>query len=72
MRQRVLEASGPLDVSMRLSVLDRLSERALFDFNSRCLIAAAQNDESEDIVLGSAISFARAYHNSILSRSSAN
>ena len=45
MRQRVLEASGPLDVSMRLSVLDRLSERALFDFNSRCLIAAAQNDE---------------------------
>jgi hypothetical protein len=61
MRQLVLEVVAPLNVNLRSTILDQLSERAGYDPNSRSLISAARFEEDDNITVGASIALARVY-----------
>jgi hypothetical protein len=59
MRRLVLDAAAPLDLNMRLAILEFLSMRAAYDAGSRALVSAARSEEAGEIIIGASIKFAQ-------------
>jgi hypothetical protein len=59
MRRLVLDAAAPLDLNMRLAILEFLSRRAGYDEGSRALISAARREDAGEIIVGASIKFAQ-------------
>jgi hypothetical protein len=59
MRRLVLDAAAPLELHMRLSILDFLSARATRDATARALILTARQEEAGEIMIGASIKLAQ-------------
>jgi len=59
MRRLVLNAAAPLELHMRLSILEFLSTRAARDVADRALISAARQEEAGEIMISASIKLAQ-------------
>jgi hypothetical protein len=59
MRRFVLDVAGPLELNMRLAILDGLAARSTQDNDCRELISYARHEEAGEIVVGASIKLAQ-------------
>jgi hypothetical protein len=59
MRRLVMDVATPLELHMRLAILDSLALRSALDDASRALISTARREEAGEIVVGASIKLAQ-------------
>jgi hypothetical protein len=60
MRRLALDAMAPLDLGMRLAMIDSLSVRAVHDTDALSLIASARHEDAGEIMVAASIRLAKA------------
>ncbi len=59
MRRRVLDVAAPLELNMRLAILDFLAARATEDDDCRTLISSARHEQTGEVAVGASIKLAQ-------------
>src|SRR5271163_3372550 len=59
MRRHVLQAAAPLELNMRLTILDSLAARAAEDDDCRALISGARHEQTGEVAVGASIKLAQ-------------